>query len=99
MKNTILIGIYAGKNITDGDENIVIGVESAMSLTSGSRNIVIGNGIDVPSKDCVGYVNIGGIELDLSESDNEALRQFLMKAVREALGSVDGSGGKTEESA
>ena len=89
MGNNILIGKYVCINILEGDENIIIGVGSAVSLVRGSRNIIIGSGIDVQNKECNGYVNIGGIEMDMSESDNGAFRLFLTNTVHEALGSID----------
>ena len=53
------VGYNAGFNITTGANNIVVGGSAGAGIVAGNSNIVIGYGVNVPTGDPTGYINIG----------------------------------------
>ena len=59
--NGVLIGAFAGENVTTGGGNILMGYRAGDNITDGYGNIVIGYEIDTPSASAFQTLNIGNL--------------------------------------
>ena len=59
--NGVMIGAFAGENVTTGGGNILMGYRAGDNITDGYGNIVIGYEIDTPSASTFQTLNIGNL--------------------------------------